>query len=205
MAISEKKRQKKLARKKARRKSAVKKAGPRIGPSQEMMKTAPIHECLVSKELFNLGMGPVFLSRKMSSGEIVQGVFLLDVYCLGVKNAMFSVMSEPEYQEMVAIQPHYADTEAIHPACARKLVEQSVEYAASLGFKPHKDFAVARKVFADLDPDACPRTFEFGKDGRPFFIAGPEDSPTRCRRILATLTKNVGKGNFDFMMLDPPD
>ena len=208
MAIDEKKRQKKLAKKKAKRKSVAadrKKAEWKFGPSRELMKSAPIHECLVSRDLFEVGMGPVFLSRKMPDGEIALGSFLLDVYCLGVKNAIFTVVSESSYQEMIESGPNQGNTETIHPACARKLVEESAAYAASLGLKPHKDYAAARKVFGDLDPDACPRTFEFGKDGRPFFVSGPGDTPARCRQIIDKLTKNVGEDNFDVMMAPPED
>ncbi len=208
MAIDEKKRQKKLAKKKAKRKSVAadrKKAEWKFGPSRESMKAAPIHECLVSRDLFEVGMGPVFLSRKMPDGEIALGSFLLDVYCLGVKNAIFTVASEDSYREMVEGGPNQGNTETIHPACARKLVEESAAYADSLGLKPHKDYAAARKIFGDLDPDACPRTFEFGKDGKPFYIAGPGDTPARVRKIVNHLTKKVGKDNFHFMAPVSPE
>ena len=38
--------------------------------------------------------------------------------------------------------------------------------------------------------------FEFGKDGKPFYIAGPFDN---SRKILETLSNSVGEGNFEFV------
>ena len=43
-------------------------------------------------------------------------------------------------------------------------------------------------------------TFPFGRDGKPFYVSGPNDSPTRIRRILDTLVKCVGEGGFDYLV-----
>lgn len=209
MAIDEKRRQKKLKKKKAKRKSVAaerKKAEWKFAPSRETLKAAPVHECLVLKDLFETGIGNLFLSRRMPDGEIAMGSFLIDVYCLGVKNAFFTVAAEPNYREMIESQNESGELEAIHPACARKLVEGSVAYAADLGLQPHKDYAAARKIFGDLDPDACPRSFEFGKDGKPFYVAGPNETPAQSRKIINRLTKKLGEDNFHYMMgVDPED
>ncbi len=67
---------------------------------------------------------------------------------------------------------------------------QPIEYAAQFGFQPHRDFKLAQNV---LDPpDAHPRTgkVEFGKDGKPFYIAGPHDN---VNAILRQLARTAGK------------
>src|SRR5262245_23564829 len=48
---------------------------------------APLHGCLVPAGLFESGIGTVVVSRKLTDGRIVAAVFLLDVWCLGVKDA----------------------------------------------------------------------------------------------------------------------
>ena len=106
MAIDEKRRQKKLARKAAKRKKALAARKPEYsgggGYSAErlmaMAAASPIHECLMPAGLFDLGMGSVVVSRKMPDGEIGFGVFLVDVFCLGVKDAFFSVRPQGEYE-----------------------------------------------------------------------------------------------------------
>jgi hypothetical protein len=76
--------------------------------------------------------------------------------------------------------------------CARQLVEGSEAYARELGFNPHADYQRTRQIFGDLDATACPILYVFGKDGKPFFMSGPYDTPARCRRSIDTLTRHCG-------------
>lgn len=204
MGIDEKKRQKKLAKKKAKRKTIVaakQKAAGRFGLTADEILGAPVHECLMTRELFDVGIGSVILARKLPGGDIAVGLFLVDVYCLGVKDAFFALRTKAEYNQMIDGRYDRDNLETLHPTCARKLVEGSVAYASDLGLKPHKDFAGARRIFGDLDPDACPRTFEYGKDGKPLFITGPNDSPSKARKIVDKLARKVGEENFDFVVM----
>ena len=87
---------------------------------------------------------------------------------------------------------------ALHPTCARKLVEGAEAYAHDLGFQPHPDYQVARRIFGDLDATACPTHYTFGKDGKPCFMSGPYDTPARCRKIIDTLTQRCGPEGFHY-------
>ncbi len=61
---------------------------------------------------------------------------------------------------------------------------------------PYLDFKTASMIL-DL-PDTHPRThnLEFGKDGKPLFISGPNDNP---RAIVTTLQRTAGEGNFHYI------
>ena len=87
----------------------------------------------------------------------------------------------------------------IDPSVARKLLHDAVAYAGSFGLVPSEGFAEAEAIFGDI-PIAY-EIFPFGKDGKPFYVSGPNASPTRIRRILDTLVKRVGKGGFDYVVL----
>jgi len=76
---------------------------------------------------------------------------------------------------------------------AREVVFGSIAYARDLGFEPHPDFAAAE---AHLGPWNGPSTITFGKQGKPFYISGPNDNP---RTIIRTLERSGGTGNFDFI------
>jgi hypothetical protein len=206
MPGSERKRQEKLARKAAKRKQhvqALKRAEAEQGPlsvrrAMSLVASAPIHECLAPVELFGRGIGTVVVSRKLPNGQLAVGSFLLDVWCLGVKNAFCRVLDPDEYRELrqrVSEREHMRETE---PACARKLVESAEAYAQDLGFSPHPDYAFARQIFGDLDAGACPSRYEFGKDGKPFYVSGPYDTPVKSRRIVETLAARCGEGNFHY-------
>jgi hypothetical protein len=106
MAIVERKRQRKLAHKAAKRKRILtaKKAfhgtGNPISPEKQVAYVAgfPIHECLVPRGLFDLGIGSVVVSRKMPNDHVGFAIFLVDVFCLGIKNCLFALIPQGEYE-----------------------------------------------------------------------------------------------------------
>lgn len=208
MAIDQKKRQKRLVRKKSKRKailSSKKKNisfGEKISRKKAIIiaKTSPIIDCLIRKDIFTGGIGTAIVSREMSNNRLGIGVFLLDVWCLGVKNTYFSVLSEDEYADRIKEISVHETLENIHPSCVRKLIEQCVEFSNGLGFMPHKEFKFSRQLLTDIDPTVCPIKYTFGKDGKPFYISGPNENLNQSKRIINSLLQNCGEGNFDYLM-----
>lgn len=208
MAVNQLRRQKTLARKKAKRKAAkaLKLAHIRVPEATfgerdvTVASGSPVHECLVPHSLFELGLGNVVVAKRMPTGKIGAGIFLLDVYCLGVKDAFYATMDSEEYTWRLQQIDVKGDFETIHPSCARKLVEGGIRYANQFGFRPHEDYKVAKKIFGDIDPAACPRRFDYGRDGKPFYVSGPHDTPQKSRAILKTLSKQCGPDGFHYMI-----
>ncbi len=207
MAISEKQKQKKLAKKNRKRKLV--KSLLSIGDQQKLNPSNyagyPIHECFVPNSLFELGMGYVIVTRKTPDGLIAISAFVVDVYCLGVKNALFKVSNEFEYENTIKPQlmgsSEETQFENIHQSCAKKLVEGAVFYARELGFPPHRDYKQAQKLFGDIDVDSCPVKYTYGKDGKPFYIRGPNESINQAKQIADKLSKKCGEGNFDYLLM----
>ena len=123
----------------------------------------------------------------------------MDVFCLGIKDAFYSRLSPAEYAQRLAHLQHET-FKPIQPACARKLVEEAEAYARDLGFPPHPDYQRARRIYGDIEATACLEHFVFGKNGKPFFMSGPSDTPARCRKIFDTLTKRCGPDGFHFVV-----
>ncbi len=158
-------------------------------------------EAFVSKDLFELGMGHVIVSRFKGSDMVESGVFLLDVFCLGVKNAFFTKLTIGQYEDELLKQVYRnAPPNSMEPSCARKLVEDAVAYAQNLGFSPHPDYKKACRVLGGISSKECTTQFTFGKDGKPLFIQGPHDSEEKCQRILKQLQIKQGQDQFTFMV-----
>ena len=206
MSLDEKRRQKKLAKKASKRKAKLSdKKDALISESAGAQNIAlalnsPVHECIVPEGLFEVGIGNILISRKMPNGNVAFSIFLLDVFCLGVKNAYFFIMSHSEYDDKIRRIKVDADFKRLPPECIRKLVESAEAYAGHLGFNPHPDYRSARKIFGDIDAEKCPMHLEFGKDGRPLFVSGPNDTQAKCMKIMETLTKSCGPGGFHYMI-----
>jgi hypothetical protein len=206
MAISEHRRQKKLANKKKKRKLPARSARglPAAMPVASSYSQFPVHECLVPDALFESGVGSVVWARRTPEGMISTSVFLVDVFCLGVKDAFVDVSSALDYErrlksrfiEMNGLQ----EFENLHPACVRKLIEGAVRFADTLGFAPHADYRNAKGIFGDVDSQACPTAFTYGQHGKPFYIRGPSESISQARGIVKQLARVCGTGNFDYLV-----
>jgi hypothetical protein len=161
----------------------------------------PIHEALIPAELFERGIGNLLFSRSLPDGHMAVAAFLLDVFCLGVKNAFVAVVARDEYTRRLSHWSTRESLQPMQPACFRKLVEGGVAYAQDLGFSPHQDYAVASQIFGDLENAPCPTRFVYGHDGKPLYVSGPHETATRVRAIVEQLQHRLGTGNFDYLVL----
>ena len=142
------------------------------------------------------GVATVVVARERGGGKVSACAFLVDTYCLGVKNAMGPrAMDRRKLPEFVfQTFRSYSGPPLEAPLdLAQHLVFGAIEYARSLGFAPHPDFAACA---GHLGGWAGPSVIGFGRDGRPLFIQGPYDD---AARILRTLEDKVGRGRYDFV------
>ncbi len=187
----------KRQRRRAEKRKALRKRGASRAPSSvEQAELGPVHECLRHPELFDSGMGTVLVSRRMSDGRIAFGFFLVDLYCLGVKGAVAKLADPMEYRNKR--REAYGDSAVpISGAYARKLIEGAVEYARGLGLEPHRDYRTTRAVLEGIDPGECATEFQYGCQGKPHFIAGPNDDARFIDRVCATLESRVGRDGYE--------
>ena len=208
MGINPRKRQKQQERRAAKRQAKHHQVAKHLSLAERLASAArcPIVHCLATTDLWSEGLGWVCLSRELPNGSIAYAVFLVDRYCLGVKNALADITSRFTYESNVVrkMRSQFRSKE-LQPADVRKLVESAVAYAETLGFRPHADYQKARWIFGDIDAGQATEVLEFGKDGKPFFIAGPHDTPGICRRILKSLEEHCGPGGYNYLipLMDP--
>ena len=163
----------------------------------------PTHEALWPTDLFTQGIGWVITARFKSNEVRVQaGIFLVDVFCLGAKLAHYEDCAGDDYRRR--IRNHYLSRfpmVATEPRCARKLVEQAVQYAQGLGFAPHPDYKKAARVFGGLRAKQCSQKFTFGHEGKPFYRRGPRETEEQALRIVSHLQRHCGSGNFEYFVM----
>ncbi len=174
--------------------------GPRY--HLERAREYPLHGCWVYKDWKQSGIAPVVVARRQPDDRVLYGVYLIDLYCLGIKDCytrtdISPVQFERDLPQMCAQEPEACPVEFAH-----ELIYGAMEYAKGYGFDPTPEFngSLGDKIL-DL-PDAHPRThgIEFGKDGKPFFAAGPYDDERKINRTLNTLHRTAGEGNFDYLV-----
>jgi hypothetical protein len=190
------KQQKKLAKQKAKRQEKRTSLMNRdsVDPTIRMRRAEkwPVTRALMSKELWSLGIGYLVLARREGEGRLVFATFLVDVYCLGVKDALWQAGSVADLDDLVERIEGSQGLVPIKPECLMKILRGAVDYANALGFHPHRDFKHAALLLQGIDPADCAEEFTYGKDGKPFYISGPNESVQAIMAIVQRVREAGG-------------
>ncbi|MBD2303088.1 DNA-binding response regulator [Nostoc sp. FACHB-87] len=189
----------------------------------------PVYQCLASENLLQLlphnssenviknlltkiipakknddierGLGLVVIAREARYNQITVCSYLLDVWCLGIKDTIPPrTLDRQEFKNFVELlfEPFPQTPKEIPLEVAAGIIFSTCEYAENLGFKPHKDFEKSRSHVGNWDGKI---RIECGRNGKPCFVSGPYDN---SKKILETLKNSKGEGNFDFIVGSAP-
>ena len=147
-----------------------------------------LYETVITENWQEQGLASIYVVRQLPNLRYIVGGYIIDYFCLGLKNA-FCRMNVPytSIQQMKSQTPvkmidfPYQD--------ARSLILGSIQYAANLGFHPHKDWHLSKHMVESSKP--YEQQYECGRDGKPFYIQGPDDD---AQAIMNKL-KNVDHHN----------
>ncbi len=160
-------------------------------------RSLPIYECIISADWRDVGICNIIVARQHKTGNITAGVFLVDMYCLGVKDAGYYFNLTPdEYEEIKYELPEYEECEYV---LAHNLIFGALEYADDYGFEPHKEFALVKYILEEDDENVALMDLDFGLDGKPCYVSGPFEDKVSVNKVLATLKRTAGEGNFIYM------
>ena len=196
-----------MAKKKAR------KSIPLLTPDNYIRKKSrnlPVLECWINEDWEDSKMVNALITREHTNGNLTVGVFLVDLTCLGVKDAYYKFnLFEHQYQEMLdELGVSKGDFIRVEYTLVHNIIYAALEFADAYGFKPHKHFSSLMNYFLEEDTEAIElMEIACGKDDKPFYSRGPNDSEADVRRIVAQLERTAGQGNFEFIddLLDYED
>jgi hypothetical protein len=174
---------------------------------------APLEYCLINatgaQRLLGIGSDPnieevdegmtqIIIARKAGS-KLQVCSFLIDYWCLGVKNTLGPrKISTEQFRDFVQ-KTYIAFGESsieLTIEQAWSIIAGAIAYAKANGFQPHSDFEQAKAILGPQPDRLIP--IEYGKDGKPTYVAGPYDNSDR---IFQTLTETLGKGKFEFIIM----
>jgi hypothetical protein len=159
---------------------------------------APIQHCFLTESLFEIGMGTLVLARGVTRRHLALSSFLIDVFCLGIKDVMFESVESEVFEMYMEASDAGSPMVSVDPSYARKLLRDLAAWSQSIGFAPHRDFTAVEPIFGDVSADASETVFRFGRDGRPVYIPGPNDDIPLIRRRIKQLQKYLGDDGFGF-------
>ena len=134
MGRDEARRQKSLAKKKAKREEKRTHLARLNSPDPTISlvecDTWPIIACSIPENLWENGIGQLILARRMPDGKVALAIFLVDTFCLGVKNAFCKLLGPAHFQEhMAGLKRNMGEYRQVAPEYG-KLVYDSIAYVS---------------------------------------------------------------------------
>lgn len=158
----------------------------------------PIYECLINSNWKEMGHARIIISRKMPNNNLAFGVYLVDLFCLGLKDTFCNAdIHKLEYESELKGQIYF---DSLAKKCdlslAYGIIYGSIDYARKFGFSPQKDFKLSQYLLEPEKDIEMEHDIKFGYKGKPLYVRGPYDDVDHIIRILE---KNAGDGNFCMM------
>lgn len=187
-----------MAKKKTKNKNQNAQQGS-ISPERfirERARKLPLGECYATHDWQKYGIADVIVTRRKANGNFVFGVFLVDTYCLGVKDVIYNDDITKDTLERYLAK--FQDQNRLEPISydeAHNIIYGALEFASEAGIEPDKSFRVGRYILEEDTEDVPLIEYEFGKDGKYLLFVGPtrKEMP-----YIKTLKKRLGD-NFDFV------
>jgi hypothetical protein len=159
-----------------------------------------IFECLISSCWRDTtALTTILIAKEPPFGGVVTCVFLVDLGCLGPKQAFVSqFQTKRQYAagfraSMTAQEPMVSATYSL----VAKIIRESIRYAKGLGFATPQAVQKSLSALGPLEAaDECLESIPVGgPDGKPFYMAGPDDD---VDEVMGTLMRKCGPGKFTF-------
>ena len=158
----------------------------------------PIEACYLNADWKERGLARIVVTRSQENGKAMLGVFLVDIFCLGVKDAFWNEGLSSRQIEDELLPRFYQNGKPTRVGInyAKEMICGAVDYAKKLGFEPHPDFELSRHVLGTEELSRT-RGLKFGgPEGKPLYIASPDDD---AATVLRKLRNKAGENGFDFI------
>lgn len=184
----------KMAKKKTKNQSAG------LSPERFLKEKAnklPIYKCYISKNYKNEGKAIVTIARERGNGKLCVANFLIDAYCLGVKDVFGNVNLEKEYFKDQIKENSDHLIECDYPL-AHNYVLGAVEFAGEADLQPAAPYRIWQYILSEDNDDIPFIDIEFGKDGKYLLVT---EAGTKEALLIPKLKEKLGE-NFDFILDD---
>lgn len=163
----------------------------------------PVYKCYINSDWEIAGEAHIIVSRINRRGDIVVGSYLVDIFCLGVKDTFWNIVDEKSLLSNVGGSKIY---EEISYPEVHNLILGAIEFAEEAGIEPAPDFALTQYILSEDTDDIPLIEYDYGCEGKHHLVIGEDGAE---RKYLSVLEKNLGD-NFTFVDLfdeydDPED
>lgn len=160
-------------------------AGYRLKRIISRSRNWPIKDCKINSNWRENGLAYILISRVQPNNRIVFGSYLVDIFCLGLKDTFCNAdITQSEFESLVSKMYRIDPVVNCTSSLAHTIIYGGIEFAAKYGFTPHRDFNLSKYILEESTSIEKDESVEFGEDGQPLFIQGPYDDPNAVIRTL---------------------
>ena len=158
-------------------------------------RSLPVYKCLVNEDWKKSMLASVIILRKHVNGNVTAGLYLVDLFCLGIKDTFF-YFNEDEESLMEKSAAH-AFIEIDYPL-AHNIIYAGHDFAAEFEIQPSKLFSTTKYILEDDDENIPLIHIHTGdENGNPNLWV---DESYNYAPILEKLKKHAGEGNYHFFI-----
>ena len=119
-------------------------------------RTLPLGPAYINDGWKESGMASIIVTRQHVNKNITFAIFQVDLYCLGIKEALYYFNTDPDliddfkkkHEEMSG---HDNRLNEVNYTLVHNIIYGALEYAEDLGFHPSKDFDTAVNILEKDD------------------------------------------------------
>lgn len=165
---------------------------------REKARTLPIGKCYIAPpDWQEEGMAHVIITRVRPNGNLVMAAFLVDTFCLGVKDAGYHEnMTPSDFEGYLNNYKRGMGLKEISYNEAHNIIYGATAFAEEGGIKPVKEFDPAGYILEEDTDDIPLIEYDFGKNGKHFLIVSPDRKEMPYYHILK---KKLGD-DFEYVM-----
>lgn len=165
---------------------------------REKARTLPLGKCYIAPpDWQESGMAHVIVTRVRPSCNLIMGAFLVDTFCLGVKDAGYHEnMTPSDFEGYLNNYKRGMGLEEISYNEAHNIIYGAMAFAEEGGIKPAKEFDPAGYILEEDTEDIPLIEYNFGKNGKHFLVVNPDRKEMPYYHILK---KNLGD-DFEYVM-----
>ena len=166
---------------------------------KERMRSIPIGKCYVNNDYMEEGYGNVIVTRVHTGGNISFAVYLIDFWCVGVKHCIYKLrIDDFDFDDFVSRDDYHE----ISYNEAHNLVYGAIAFAEEAGVQPCKEFALAQYMLEEDTDDIPLIEYEFGKDGKYYFVA---NDGLEFSKYFPTLKKHLPEDQLIYTIMNGED
>ena len=155
----------------------------------EKIRSLEIGTCFMSADFDETGIGYVLVSRLHQNENISFAYFLVDIFCLGVKDCDYKLrQTKDEFAAFLQLF-HSLNLRPCSYEEAHNMIYGAIAFAEEGGIKPHKNFGLTQYFLKEDTEDIPLIEYKYGRNGKHFLCA--EDN-IELTTYLPILQKTLG-------------